>query len=392
MRIIALEEHFQIASVKKAVAKLLPGFDTVALIPPYDPPDALVEDLGDERLRRMDAMGVDVQALSFPSSGIQLVPPAESVALARDVNDHLAAAIQAHPDRFVGFAALPTPDPEAAAGELERAVHTLGFKGAMIGGRTNDRFLDDPQFYPILEAAEALDVPLYLHPAMPSRSVQNAYYAGFDADVSAGFATFGWGWHLETGVHALRMILGGVFDRYPRLQLILGHWGEMIPFFLARTDEALFPTAKHLQRRIADYFVEQMYVTPSGMFTLPPFLLTLQIMGADRIMYSVDDPYVATDQARTFLENAPISPADREKIAHVNAEQRAETRVQCEYEKSHLAMRRGWNMTTENTAESKPGYSAADRRPHRGRRPRRAERGRRAGTARRALPDRRARG
>jgi predicted TIM-barrel fold metal-dependent hydrolase len=320
MRIIALEEHFQIAAVKKAVAKLLPGFDTVALIPPYDPPDALVEDLGDERLRRMDAMGVDVQALSFPSSGIQLVPPAESVALARDVNDHLAAAIQAHPDRFVGFAALPTPDPEAAASELERAVHTLGFKGAMIAGRTNDRFLDDAQFQPVLEAAEALDVPLYLHPAMTSLSVQEAYYADFDADVSAAFATFGWGWHLETGVHALRMILGGVFDRYPRLQVILGHWGEMIPFFLARTDEALFPAAKHLQRRITDYFVEQMYATPSGMFTLPPFLLTLQIMGADRIMYSVDDPYIATDQARTFLENAPISPADREKIGHVNAE------------------------------------------------------------------------
>ena len=321
MKIIALEEHFQIAAVKQAVAKLLPGFDTVALLPPYAPPDALVEDLGAERLRRMDTMGVDVQALSWPSSGIQLIPAAESVALARDVNDHLASAIQAHPDRFVGFAALPTPDPEAAACELERAVQRLGFKGAMIGGRTNDHFLDDPQFHPLLEAAEALDVPIYLHPAMPSMAVQNAYYAGFDADVSAAFATFGWGWHLETGVHALRMILAGVFDRYPRLQLILGHWGEMVPFFLARTDEALSTVAKHLGRRVSEYFVEQVYVTPSGMFTLPPFLLALQIMGADRVMYSVDDPYVATDQARAFLENAPISPADREKIAHGNAEQ-----------------------------------------------------------------------
>jgi predicted TIM-barrel fold metal-dependent hydrolase len=321
MRIIALEEHFQIAAVKKVVSKLLPGFDTVALIPPYAPPDALVEDLGDERLRRMDAMGVDVQVLSFPSSGIQLIPAAESVALARDVNDRLAAAVQAHPDRFAGFAALPTPDPEAAARELERAVHALGFKGAMIGGRTNDRFLDDPQFQPMLEAAEALDVPLYLHPAMPAAAVQQAYYQGFDPNLSAAFATFGWGWHLETGVHALRMILAGVFDRYPRLQLILGHWGEMIPFFLARTDEALSTAAKHLRRRVSEYFVEQVYVTPSGMFTLPPFLLTLQIMGADRIMYSVDDPYVATDQARAFLENAPISPTDKEKIAHGNAEQ-----------------------------------------------------------------------
>ncbi len=321
MRIIALEEHFQIAAVKQAVAKLLPGFNTVALLPPYDPPDAIVEDLGAERLRRMDAMGVDVQVLSWPSSGIQLIPAAESVALAREVNDHLAAAIQAHPDRFEGFAALPTPAPEAAARELARAVQTLGFKGAMIAGRTNDCFLDDPRFHPVLEAAEALDVPIYLHPAMPSMVVQNAYYAGFDADVSAAFATFGWGWHMETGIHALRMILAGVFDRYPRLHLILGHWGEMIPFFLARTDEALSTVAKHLRRRVSEYFVEQVYVTPSGMFTLPPFLLALQIMGADRIMYSVDDPYVTTDQARAFLEHAPISPFDRVKIAHGNAEQ-----------------------------------------------------------------------
>jgi predicted TIM-barrel fold metal-dependent hydrolase len=320
MRIIALEEHFQSAAIKAAVARLLPGLQTVALMPPYDPPDSRLEDLGDERLQRMDAMGVDVQVLSYPSSGIQLLPSAESVALARALNDELAEGIQAHPTRLAGFAALPTPAPDAAANELARAVRTLGFNGAMIGGRTNDRFLDDPQFYPILEAAEALEVPIYLHPGMPSKEVRNAYYAGFDADVSAGFATFGWGWHMETGIHALRMILGGVLDRFPHLQLILGHWGEMVPFFLARADEALSPAAKQLQRRIADYFVEQVYVTPSGMFTLPPFLLTLQVMGTDHIMYSVDDPYVATDQARTFLENAPISPADREKIAHGNAE------------------------------------------------------------------------
>ena len=125
---------------------------------------------------------------------------------------------------------------------------------------------------------------------------------------------------METGIHALRMILGGVFDRYPSLQLILGHWGEMISFYLARVNEAVSPAAKHLQRPVADYFLQQVYVTPSGMFTLPPFLLTLQIMGADRIMYAVDYPFIAGDQARTFLEHAPISPADKEKIAHGNAE------------------------------------------------------------------------
>jgi predicted TIM-barrel fold metal-dependent hydrolase len=320
MKIITLEEHFQLAEIKKAVAKMLPSFANGFHLPSYDAPDSQLEDLGADRLHHMDAMGIDVQVLSYPSSGIQVVPAAEAVPLARDANDQLATAIQAHPDRFAGFATLPTPDPKAAAAELERAVNKLGFKGALIAGRTNDRYLDDPSFHPILEAAVTLDVPIYLHPTFPSKVVQDAYYAGFDPVVSASFATFGWGWHMETGIHALRMILGGIFDQYPNLQLILGHWGEMIPFYLARVNEALSPAAKHLQRPVADYFLQQVYVTPSGMFTLPPFLLTLQIMGADRIMYAVDYPFIAGDQARTFLEHAPISSADKEKIAHGNAE------------------------------------------------------------------------
>ena len=319
MKMIALEEHFQIAAIKKAVAKFFPGQNAFRLMV-YDPSDAQLEDLGADRLQHMDAMGIDVQVLSYTSAGLPAIPAAEAVPLAREINDQLATAIAAHPDRFAGFATLPTPDPEAAALELERAVSKLGLKGAMISGRTNGLFLDDPAFRPILEAAVALDVPIYLHPSFPPKAVQDAYYAGLDPTVSASFATAGWGWHLETGTHALHMILAGVFDRYPSLQLILGHWGEMIPFYLARFDEALTPTAKHLQRPVADYFLQQMYTTPSGMFTLPPFLLTLQIMGADRIMYSVDYPYIAGEQARTFLEQAPISPADKEKIAHGNAE------------------------------------------------------------------------
>lgn len=327
MKIIALEEHFRTAAINAAANKLLEklapagqsgAFDKGLAI--YDVPASRQEDLGADRLQHMDATGIDVQVLSYASPGVQILPAVEAVPLARDANDQLAAAIQAHPDRFAGFATLPTPDPEAAAAELERAVLQLGFKGAMINGRTNDRFLDDPSFRPILEAAVALDVPIYLHPTIPSKAVQDAYYAGLDPAISAGFATAGWGWHAETGIHALRMILAGVFDQYPSLQLILGHWGEMIPFYLARVDEALSPVAKHLQRRVSDYFLQQVYVTPSGMFTLPPFLLTLQIMGADRIMYAVDYPFIEGEQARAFLENAPISPADKEKIAHGNAE------------------------------------------------------------------------
>lgn len=316
MKIITLEEHFQIAAITKAVAKFLPNSQMAS----YKPPDTQLEDLGAGRLKDMDAMGIDVQVLSYITLGPAMVPAGEAVPLARDINDQLAAAIAVHPTRFAGFATLPTPDPKAAAAELERCVNTLGFKGALINGRTHDRFLDDPSFAPILETAATLNVPIYLHPTFPAKAVQDIYYAGFDPVVSGSFATFGWGWHMETGIHALRMILGGVFDRYPNLQLILGHWGEMIPFYLARFDEMLTPVTKQLQRPVADYFLQQMYVTPSGMFTLPPFLLTLQILEADRILYAVDYPLCAGDQARAFLENAPLSPGDKEKIAHGNAE------------------------------------------------------------------------
>jgi predicted TIM-barrel fold metal-dependent hydrolase len=331
MKIIAIEEHFRSAAIDEAARQLIPSVQwdvingafvsaDVNAAAPSNPIASQLKNLGAERLQHMDATGIHVQVLSYASPGTQPLPAAEAVPLARDANDQLAAAIAAHPDRLAGFATLPTPDPQAAAAELERAVQKLGFKGAMINGRTQGRFLDDPRFRPILEAAVDLDVPLYLHPNFPSKAVQDDYYAGFDPVVSSVFASGGWGWHLETGIHALRLILAGIFDRYPRLQLILGHWGEMIPFYLRHVDDILTPVSKHLQRRISDYFLQHFYVTPSGVFTLPPFLLTLQIMGADRIMYSVDSPYCAGDQARTFLETAPISPADKEKIAHGNAE------------------------------------------------------------------------
>jgi predicted TIM-barrel fold metal-dependent hydrolase len=325
MNVIALEEHFRMATIEDAVKRYVPP---VQYERAYDKPvgenaplTSQLRDLGAGRLQHMDATGIDVQVLSYASPGTQVLPAAEAVPLAREANDQLAAAIAAHPDRFAGFATLPTPDPQAAAGEFERAVKQLGFVGAMINGRTQDRFLDDPRFRPILEAAVTLDVPIYLHPTIPSQAVQNAYYAGLDPAVSTIFATTGWGWHMETGIHALRMILAGIFDRYPTLRLILGHWGEMIPYYLARADAALTPAAKQLQRPLAEYFEQRVYVTPSGLYTLPPFLLCLQTVGADHIMYSVDYPYITGEQARTFLETAPISPADKEKIGHGNAEQ-----------------------------------------------------------------------
>jgi len=312
MKIIALEEHFWTAGIRQANRDEMPAVFADRI--------PKLEDLGEQRIRDMDRTGVDVQVISHTTPATQTLSASEAIPLAKEANDQLAAAISKHPDRFAGFATLPTPDPDAAAQELDRAVRALHFKGAMVNGRTGAKFLDDPVYTPILEAATSLDVPLYLHPTRPPEAVQNAYYAGFDPAVSSMLANAGWGWHMETGIHALRLILAGVFDRYPSLQVILGHWGEMVPFYLARVDWALSPLAKNLHRRVADYFLENFYATPSGLFTVPPLLLTLQVMGADRIMYSVDYPYVPGDDARSYLEKAPISPADKAKIAHRNAQ------------------------------------------------------------------------
>lgn len=190
---------------------------------------SLARNMGAQRLVEMDANGIDMQILSYSNSP-QLLAGAEAVELTRNANDTLADAVNAHPDRFGGFATLPWSDPEAAAAELERAVTQLGFKGAMLTGRPGETFLDDPRYSPVLAAAEALNVPIYTHPGVPLKRVQEAYYAGLDPSVSARLSMFGWGWHAEAGVQIIRMILAGVFDKYPRLNIIAGHWGRWFRF------------------------------------------------------------------------------------------------------------------------------------------------------------------
>ena len=211
-------------------------------------------------------------------------------------------------------------NPSAAVEELERSIGELGFKGAIINGTTNGRFLDDPQFLPLLEKAAALDVPIYLHPALPPDVVKQAYYSGFEPGVNMMLSMAGWGWHSEIGIHSLRMILAGIFDRLPNLRIIIGHMGEMIPFMLARINNVLTPVAKNLQHPVPEYFLRNFYVTTSGFFTDPPLLLTMQVIGADRIIFSVDYPYSTNEQGRVFLDHAAISPEDKEKISHLNAE------------------------------------------------------------------------
>jgi uncharacterized protein len=277
-------------------------------------------DLGDARIAEMDAAGIDVQVLSLTSPGVEQLEATEACALAHESNDRLAGAIRSHPARFAGFAALPVADPKAAAKELERMVLEHGFKGAMINGHHRGRYLDDEYFEPLFAQAETLRVPVYLHPTQPPRPVVEAYYSGFSEIVTDMFAGAGWGWHIETAVHILRIILGGTFDRHPGLQIVIGHLGETLPFMLSRLD--VMPTAMtKLRRPISAYLRENIYYTFSGFNFTATFLDLLLQVGTDRIMFSADYPYGSMVQARTFLDGLPMSNADKEKIAHGNAEQ-----------------------------------------------------------------------
>ena len=319
MRTITLEEHF--ASPGFAAG---PGKEFLERLRGSGARGArvaeMLQDLGDRRVAEMDAAGVDVQVLSLNSPGVEQAEVAEQVAIARESNDFLAEAVKKHPTRYAGFASLAIAAPDRAAEELERTVRQLGFKGALINGHTRGRYLDNAAFSPILERAEALNVPIYLHPTVPPPAVVDALYSGFSPNVTATLAASGWGWHIETAVHVLRLILGGVFDRHPKLQVIIGHLGEGIPFMLPRLNKNLQPDMTKLKRTMGEYLRDNVHYTFGG-FNFPATFLNLLLeVGADRIMFSVDYPYGSMTEARTFLEQLPVSPADREAIAHGNAE------------------------------------------------------------------------
>jgi predicted TIM-barrel fold metal-dependent hydrolase len=318
MRTITLEEHF-------ASPKFLdgPGRELKEKALKFRGPAAtLLEqlcDLGDKRIAEMDAAHIDMQILSLTSPGTEQLEVAEAKAFAREANDYLADAVRSHPARIGGFATLPTADPSAAAAELERTIRDYGFKGAVINGHVQGRYLDDKFFWPIFERAEALHVPIYLHPTPPPKPVIEASYGGFAPIVTDLFAGPGWGWHIETAIHVIRIILGGTFDRYPGLQLVVGHMGETLPFMLQRLDVMPMAMTK-LSRPISSYLRENIHYTFSGFNFTPTFLDLLLQVGVDRIMFSADYPYSSMSQARAFLDQLPVSFADRERIAHGNAE------------------------------------------------------------------------
>ena len=316
MRTIAIEEHFSMPAASGS-----PGPRAGGMVAPYMAEvGRKLTDLGDGRIADMDAAGIDVQVLSLSARGESARDPAAQTARARAANDALAEAIGRYPRRFAGFAALALEDPEQAARELERCVTTLGFAGAMVDGTVGGQFLDNRRFEPVLATAERLGVPLYLHPAPPPSAVFNAYYGGLPDAVAQTLSIAGWGWHAEMGLHSLRLVVAGVFDRFPKLQIITGHMGEFIPYCLARSDQILSRSAPHLKRRVSDYFRANFHFSTSGYFTIPPLLCALMVFGPEHILFAVDYPYSPNAAGRSFLDTAPVSPDALELISHGNAE------------------------------------------------------------------------
>lgn len=277
-------------------------------------------DLGELRLKTMDEAGVAMQIVSITSPGVQIFDAEKGTALAKSANDRLIAAVQAHPDRFAGLAAIAPQDPAGAAKELERAVKG-GLKGALINSHTKGEYLDDPKFWVIFEKAQELDVPIYIHPRSPSPAMVQPFqkYTGLEA-ATLGFAA-------ETSLHAVRLILSGVFDDYPRLKIILGHMGEGIPFWLDRIDNRnrLFYSMdtsgqRKLRKQPSEYFRENFYITTSGMDFEPALMLCHQVLGPDRILFAIDYPYEESLNPVRVLDEAPMSDEDKEKIYQRNSE------------------------------------------------------------------------
>jgi len=275
-------------------------------------------DVGESRLKDMDRAGVDKQILSLSAPGVEQLDPMIAKRLARETNDFLSKVIEKHRDRFGGFAALAPQNPEEAADELERAVRDLGLKGWKTHSNYGATYIDNSRYWPILEMAERLDVPIYLHPTVPAIHELREY--GF----AMAAAAFGFG--VETAMCVMRMILSGVFDRYPRLKIILGHLGEGLPFIYRRIDYPFIkPTLSRehtpkIKKKPSEYIRENIYVTVSGNYHQPAFTCTYQTLGVDRILFATDYPYEDPTEAIQFIENLPLASEEKQKIYYINAE------------------------------------------------------------------------
>ena len=323
-RVVALEEAF----LHPRVWDLYPA----SLQQRFRPVKARLSVVAAERIRLMDAAGIDLQVLSHVQPGIQILPDAEAelaTDVSREVNDWLAEVIAVHPNRFAGFAMLPTQSSTDAADELQRAVRDLGFVGALVNGHTNGRYLDEPAFDVLLDRAESLGVPIYIHPTDPPPAVSDVYYAPFDSALAPT-----WGWPVETGTHLLRLICAGVFDRHPNLKIIVGHMGELLPYCFTRLNLGMTMAgwlatpgqrnqgARHavMRNNVGYYLRKNVFITSSGVFDVPVFDCARAMLGLNNLMFSVDYPFQDNFAAMEFLERCDLRPDDKERFAHATAE------------------------------------------------------------------------
>ena len=316
MKTITLEEHFVTESFLRATG----GYGQAAP-PQMAERQPKLLDLGTGRIAAMDEAGIDFQVLSLAAMGLESLDAATATSLVQEVNDELAEAVRRNPARLGGFASLSLKDSLSAARELERCVTRLGFVGALVDGTCDGLFLDDVRFAPFWEAANALEVPVYLHPALPPEPVRSAYYSGLPGELGAMLSIAGWGWHAETGLHTLRLIVSGLFDRLPNLQLIIGHMGEGLPYAMARSS-AILSAAAQLQQPVAGYFRSNIHITTSGYFTEPPLRCAMEVVGIERLLFSVDYPFSPNTRGRAFLDDLSgvLSEEELALLAHENAE------------------------------------------------------------------------
>lgn len=318
MKLIAIEEHALPDAVRHAW-NAVPGADDGTLALNAGVLGERLVDLAEQRLALMDETGVDVQVLSLTTPGLNNLGH-HGIDLARSVNDLLAETVAAKPSRFQALAVLPFADGDTAAQELRRCVVELGCKGAILYGRVGDKNLDHAMFEPTFACAAELGVPLLIHPQIPQASVRDAYYAGFGAPIDLALSTFGLGWHYEAGIQFVRIVLAGVFDRYPGLQVILGHWGELVIFYLERL--AMLDRVSGLKQSFVDYVRNNLYLTASGMFSPAYLQRAIETVGPERILFSTDYPYQYRlgGDARHFLETLLLNDDDKRKFSHVNWE------------------------------------------------------------------------
>lgn len=331
---IATEEAFATSEMFDCYRQIIdkkslddPGFYSLwgfFLMSPGEVPTSVrrkLLDLGEERLADMDASGIDRQIISLTAPGVQVLDRATAVSIASQANDQLAEAVARYPDRFAGLAAMAPQDPAAAAKEIERGISSLGFHGVILNSHTQGEYFDDPKFWEILEAAEALDVPIYLHPNTPSRGmIEPLLELGLDCAI--------YGFAVETGMHLLRIIVSGAFDRFPKLKIVVGHLGEALPFWLFRLDfmhgrmvrAGRYDKVKKLKRNISDYLRENVWITTSGMAWEPAIMFVRAVIGADHVMYAMDYPYQFVPDEVKVTDKLPVSAAELKAFYQTNAE------------------------------------------------------------------------